>query len=94
MLQANQPSIVHKNHKKALQASEVKYVRSLRLVVNVFMEPLRQQAAVSQPELHLIFRTWHSIRDIHTDMQSVFTAASGEDSINSALEMVAAEIVK
>jgi len=72
----------------------VKYVRSLRLVVNVFMEPLRQQAAVSQPELHLIFRTWQSIRDIHTEMQQTFTAASGEDSVNSALEMVASEIVK
>lgn len=76
------------------QASEVKYVRTLRLVHNVFIEPLKAGAAISTPELHLIFRTWHGVRDIHTEMQGAFTAASGEDSVNSAVSMVAGEIVR
>lgn len=76
-----------------IQASEARYVKRVKALLNAYATPLRDNKLITLQESTSIFRCLADIRDVHTRLATVLAGAAdtAEDDVASAVKAVAAE---
>jgi hypothetical protein len=75
------------------QASESRYVRRVKALVNAYLVPLQSSQLLSGAETAAIFHGLTDIRDVHAKLNTVIQAASEDDNVGSGVAAVANEFM-